>query len=458
MIEKDEIFEDEKLFVSRRHAGLDIDPQTAEVSWRYASVYNPYREFPARRTEYWVQRTYFARSSDSDIWVWFGELLDETQSELWAKNPIIKMNSELANNMAVFRVLIDDQESVRRKVIANSNGFLSYFRKTPSKFDGSPASLEVLDEFLERAMSDGWPPNDKLELVVATISGYVANVIQSNHKGTWQVSYGEEYQFVFDGIPSIVLTANPWTWVRQRLVRGESLAGAHDLFISRARRFLNGDGKDVTKRSGDRASDLVKAIDRSIKRICKVFKLRCESDKDIMFEMFKCAIERAQAKRIEEWEEQFAHWDHGDEGDFTVDESWSQWATAFEGGLVEVGLRDRDCDDKEAIALKVSTVVEEMFGEINWHGCIKWDEALDLISTAIAAVEMDGDQLDCFGRLFSNIVMVFATRCVVSSTDRIFQDTMSALAQETAGRVPRHPNDWSFVHNSMRELVQLAVA
>ena len=68
----------------RKEAGLRIDPETAEVHWEYAQTLDPYSICPDLLEECrQVGREFFARSLGSDIWVWFGDLPDETYKRLW---------------------------------------------------------------------------------------------------------------------------------------------------------------------------------------------------------------------------------------------------------------------------------------------------------------------------------------------------------------------------------------
>ena len=67
----------------RKKAGLQIDPETAEVELRYAQVLDPYGvnpDLPEDRRQ--VGRDYFARSPGSDVWVWFDDLPAVTQEAL----------------------------------------------------------------------------------------------------------------------------------------------------------------------------------------------------------------------------------------------------------------------------------------------------------------------------------------------------------------------------------------
>ena len=52
----------------RKEAGLKIDPETAEVTWRYAHTCDPYGVYPDLPEEYQqVGREYFARSPGSEV-------------------------------------------------------------------------------------------------------------------------------------------------------------------------------------------------------------------------------------------------------------------------------------------------------------------------------------------------------------------------------------------------------
>jgi hypothetical protein len=76
----------EEWLAIRKEAGLKIDPETAEVCWRYAQVLDPYGVFPELAKEYdCVGRQYFARSPESDVWVSFHDLPKATVDALWKK-------------------------------------------------------------------------------------------------------------------------------------------------------------------------------------------------------------------------------------------------------------------------------------------------------------------------------------------------------------------------------------
>jgi hypothetical protein len=71
-------------YFMKKKAGLAIDPLTAEVFWSYAQILYPYGIDPNLPEEYrQIGRQYFARSPESEIWVWFGDLPEETRDELW---------------------------------------------------------------------------------------------------------------------------------------------------------------------------------------------------------------------------------------------------------------------------------------------------------------------------------------------------------------------------------------
>ena len=85
---KKEIAEDqlkvEQWLAIRKEAGSKIDPETAEVTYSYEQTLDPYGVYPDLPEEcYQVGREYFARSPDSDIWVWFGDLPNEVRDRLW---------------------------------------------------------------------------------------------------------------------------------------------------------------------------------------------------------------------------------------------------------------------------------------------------------------------------------------------------------------------------------------
>ena len=81
---KDEV---EEWLAIRKEAGLHINPETAEVDWNYAQTFDPYGVDPDIPEEYQqVGREFFARSPESDVWVWFGDLPTATREALWSRH------------------------------------------------------------------------------------------------------------------------------------------------------------------------------------------------------------------------------------------------------------------------------------------------------------------------------------------------------------------------------------
>ena len=74
----------EEFLAIRKAAGLKIDPRTADVTWGYEQVLDPYRIYDDLSPEEdCVGRAYFARAPGSDIWVCFDDLPQETREALW---------------------------------------------------------------------------------------------------------------------------------------------------------------------------------------------------------------------------------------------------------------------------------------------------------------------------------------------------------------------------------------
>jgi hypothetical protein len=71
----------------RKEAGLHIDPESAEVTWKYGQILDPYGVYPDLPPEcYQVGRDYFARAPGSEVGVWFGDLPAVTQKALLEKH------------------------------------------------------------------------------------------------------------------------------------------------------------------------------------------------------------------------------------------------------------------------------------------------------------------------------------------------------------------------------------
>ena len=78
----DELTLDQWLQV-RKEEGRKIDPDTAKVMCDRVYGGDPYDVYPDLPEEYQtIGRAYFARAPGSDIWVWFGDLPDETVKRL----------------------------------------------------------------------------------------------------------------------------------------------------------------------------------------------------------------------------------------------------------------------------------------------------------------------------------------------------------------------------------------
>jgi hypothetical protein len=68
----------------RREEGLKIVAETAETTWWHTQVLDPYHFLGELlpRELHCIGRSYFARNPESDIWVEFGDLPDETRDKL----------------------------------------------------------------------------------------------------------------------------------------------------------------------------------------------------------------------------------------------------------------------------------------------------------------------------------------------------------------------------------------
>jgi hypothetical protein len=69
----------------RKEEGPKIEPDTAEVTWNYVEILDPYGVAPPPEECQCVGRGYFARAPSSDIWVSFYDLPDETRRRLWER-------------------------------------------------------------------------------------------------------------------------------------------------------------------------------------------------------------------------------------------------------------------------------------------------------------------------------------------------------------------------------------
>jgi hypothetical protein len=66
-------------------AGREIDPETAEVEWRYGLTLDPYGVHDLPEEYQQVGREYFACAPDTDLWISFQDL-PEALGTLYRKN------------------------------------------------------------------------------------------------------------------------------------------------------------------------------------------------------------------------------------------------------------------------------------------------------------------------------------------------------------------------------------
>jgi hypothetical protein len=60
-----------RLMAMRVAAGKQIDPETAEICWRHACMFDPYGDDPNLPEELQiVGREYFVRGPGAEIWMW----------------------------------------------------------------------------------------------------------------------------------------------------------------------------------------------------------------------------------------------------------------------------------------------------------------------------------------------------------------------------------------------------
>jgi hypothetical protein len=64
---------------------LRIDPQTAELHWGWGETLDPYGVLGVPEEFRQIQRVYFARNPESEIWVCFDDLPKATDEALWKR-------------------------------------------------------------------------------------------------------------------------------------------------------------------------------------------------------------------------------------------------------------------------------------------------------------------------------------------------------------------------------------
>jgi hypothetical protein len=95
----------EKFHELMKSEGRKIDARSADISWGWGQVLDPYGVYaPLLEEERCIGRLYFARALGSDIWVEFGDLPDETSDALWDRLGSRKSPETVPFNNRVERV------------------------------------------------------------------------------------------------------------------------------------------------------------------------------------------------------------------------------------------------------------------------------------------------------------------------------------------------------------------
>jgi hypothetical protein len=85
----------EEWLAIRKAASQNIDPNTAEIYWDWAEVLDPYGVLELAEENHCLERSYFARDPESDIWVSFYDLpqatLDGLQKKPYPKNKVLDL-------------------------------------------------------------------------------------------------------------------------------------------------------------------------------------------------------------------------------------------------------------------------------------------------------------------------------------------------------------------------------
>jgi hypothetical protein len=82
----------EQLDALRKEAGRMIDAETAETTWWYVPILDPYCNLPYDPEVHdYVGRGYFASAPGGDEWIYFSDLPADTRDKLWRRD-----RSELA--------------------------------------------------------------------------------------------------------------------------------------------------------------------------------------------------------------------------------------------------------------------------------------------------------------------------------------------------------------------------
>ena len=80
-------FKVEEWLAIRRAAGQHIDPETAEMTWGWGQILNPYGVYDdISEEEDVIGRIYFARDPEVNVWVSFDDLPAEIRNKLRMKS------------------------------------------------------------------------------------------------------------------------------------------------------------------------------------------------------------------------------------------------------------------------------------------------------------------------------------------------------------------------------------
>ena len=195
-------------------AGRKIDPDTAEVHWAYRQVLDPHRvlpDLPEEAVE--VGRDYFARSPESDKWVWFGDLPEATRDALWEEH-----KSKLAFPAGLFEVV----EPMLGLMRGGADLRLAPAITDPVTAEGPPPISEWGLDWLARTINPDHVRADRrdLEEVVAGYApkhGYTGVLVTMNVIGACgEVAVCKALGINWDGVPHIVKSADAVTNIHVR--------------------------------------------------------------------------------------------------------------------------------------------------------------------------------------------------------------------------------------------------
>src|SRR4051812_33104024 len=78
--------ESARLQEHRRLVGRSIEPETAEIFWKWGQILDPYGDEDALPEESrCIGRIYFARAPGGDEWICFNDLPEATREALWKR-------------------------------------------------------------------------------------------------------------------------------------------------------------------------------------------------------------------------------------------------------------------------------------------------------------------------------------------------------------------------------------